>query len=251
METPVLRSQDLGVTDILSDISFTVAPGDRIGVVGASGSGKSTLLTLLNRLRDPDHGALWFQGQPLNRVPVLELRRQVALVLQEPKLLGLSVFDTLAYPLVLQKWAKAEIRDRVLQGCDRYGIPSDWLERQGWQLSLGQRQLVTIVRSLLLNPTLLLLDEPTSALDVGTASRLLQSLADTPGLTWIMVNHQLEWVQQSCDRVWYLYHGKLWADTTVAEMNWPQVHHALKTQADDWGDRDTSTHPLEWKNSDD
>ncbi|MDB9494540.1 ATP-binding cassette domain-containing protein [Spirulina major CS-329] len=243
MNQPVLRSQDLSITTILTDISFTVAAGDRIGIVGASGSGKSTLLALFNRLRDPDQGQLWFQGQPLATIPVSELRRKVVLVLQEPKLLGLSVFDTLAYPLTLQKRPKTEVRERVFQECDRFNIPNDWLERQSWQLSLGQRQLVTIARAMLLNPTLLLLDEPTSALDVGTASRVLQVLTATPGLTWIMANHQLDWVQQSCDRVWYLYQGKLWADTTVSEINWPQIQDDLKTQADDWDDLDRPDQP--------
>lgn len=243
METPLLRSQDLSITNILTDISCTVAPGDHIGVVGASGSGKSTLLTLFNRLRDPDHGALWFQGQPLATVPVCELRRKIVLVLQEPKLLNLSVFESLAYPLTLQKRPKAEVRERVLQECDRFGIPHDWLERQSWQLSLGQRQLVTIARAMVLNPTLLLLDEPTSALDLGTASRVLQVLSEAPGLTWIMANHQLDWVQHSCDRVWYLYQGKLWADTTVSEINWQQIQQDLKTQADDWDDLDSPEPP--------
>jgi len=235
MHETLLKGQEITVEGILHDLNFEIVAGDRLGIVGASGSGKSTLLTLLNRLREPDQGQLWFNERPFDQVSVFELRRQVALVLQEPKLLGMSVQESLAYPLVLQKRPKGEIQEKVLSWCDRLSIPLDWLDRQAWQLSLGQRQLVTIGRALILNPTVLLLDEPTSALDVGTAHRLLEVLASMPTLTWVMVNHQLDWVRQWCDRVWYLHEGQIWSDTTVAAINWDVVEQELKAPVEDWG----------------
>jgi len=86
---------------LLDRISFQVQLGDFLGIVGPSGAGKTTLLRLLNRLIDPTSGQIYFRSQPLQKIPVITLRRNVVLVPQEPKLLGMTVENALAYPLQL------------------------------------------------------------------------------------------------------------------------------------------------------
>ena len=220
----------LGSSYLLKDISFSIPRGEWLAVVGASGAGKTTLLRLLNRLIEPTSGSIKFNHQDLNKLNSLELRRQVVLVLQEPKLLGMPVQQALAYPLMLQKVAAGEINRRVSHWINILSIPQEWLERNELQLSLGQRQLVTIARALIMEPKLLLLDEPTSALDVGNAMHVmevLQNLVATGKTSILMVNHQLQLVEQFSDRVLHLDQGQLRQDQSNSEVNWQELHHKI------------------------
>ena len=220
----------LGSSYLLKDISFSIPRGEWLAVVGASGAGKTTLLRLLNRLIEPTSGSIKFNHQDLNKLNSLELRRQVVLVLQEPKLLGMPVQQALAYPLMLQKVAAGEINRRVSHWINILSIPQEWLERNELQLSLGQRQLVTIARALIMEPKLLLLDEPTSALDVGNAMHVmevLQNLVATGETSIVMVNHQLQLVEQFSDRVLHLDQGQLRQDQSNSEVNWQELHHKI------------------------
>lgn len=215
---------------ILTDISFKVFQGDRIAVIGPSGAGKTSLLRLLNRLSDPTSGAIYLENQDYQKIPVLQLRRQVMLVLQEPKLLGMTVKEALAYPLTLQQLPERQIQERVDACRERLHIPADWLERTELQLSVGQRQLVALARALVIQPKILLLDEPTSALDAGLASHVLSVLADLAGqdkMTILMVNHQLDMAQLFCKRVLYFQNGQLHQDTPVAQIDWKQLRETL------------------------
>lgn len=236
-ETPILQLQQvsfaasLGSVYLLQDISFTINKSDLVALVGASGSGKTTLLRLLNRLDDPDTGKIFFNTSLFSTLPVLPLRREIVLVLQEPKLLGMSVEEALAYPLILQKIPKREIKERVEKWCRIMRIPEDWRDRNELQLSLGQRQLVAITRALILEPKILLLDEPTSALDVGKATHLLtvlKELSQEEKITVIMANHQLELVEEFCDRILYLQQGQLIQDTLTDRLDWGNLREELR-----------------------
>lgn len=200
---PILKLEQAGLSDprsgevMLAPFSLEINRGERLGIYGPSGSGKTSLLRLLNRLREPSQGRIFYQGRPLDAYPIAQLRRRIALVPQEPKLLGLTVAETLAYPLALQKLSSAEIERRRNWAYDAGEIPESWRQRREWQLSLGQRQWVTILRALLLEPEILLLDEPTSALDPERCHSLidlLSALNVQKRLTIIMVNHQSQWL---------------------------------------------------------
>ncbi len=214
----LLQLSDVGLSDplgrdpLLEKISFTVNQGDRLAIIGPSGSGKTTLLRLINRLQDPHSGSIFFQSQPLKQFQVTRLRQQIVLVPQEPKLLGMTVQDALVYPLRLQKLPSTEINQRREYWRSQLSIPDDWLERNELQLSLGQRQLISIVRGLMMQPKLLLLDEPTSALDRDKALQLikvLKTITEDATTTILMVNHQLELVEQFAKQVLKLNKGKL------------------------------------------
>jgi len=217
-------------TPILTDISFDVFKGDRLGIIGPSGAGKTSLLRLLNRLSEPTGGRIYLENQDYRKIPVLQLRRQVMLVPQEPKLLGMTVQQALAYPLTLQQLPQRQIQERLDACMNQLHIPGDWLERTELQLSVGQRQLVAIARALVIQPKILLLDEPTSALDAGRASHVLGVLADLAqkgNMAILMVNHQLDMAQLFCTRVLYLQGGQLLQDVPLAQIDWKQLRETL------------------------
>ncbi len=226
---------------LLRDVSFAIAPGDRVAIVGSSGAGKTTLLRLLNRLIEPTSGAIYLDNQVLDQIPVIQLRQQVVLVLQESKLLGMTVRQALEYPLVLRHLTKSKIQQRVEEWIERLHIPSDWLERTELQLSLGQRQWVAVARALVIQPHVLLLDEPTSALDVGKGEFLIKALmefAQNYGAAVLMVNHQLELAEQFCDRVLHLHQGILMEDLLEEQTDWERLRQNLlqaeTQQAKEW-----------------
>jgi D-methionine transport system ATP-binding protein len=239
---PLLRLEQVnlqatvGSVLLLQDISFEVQPQEIVGVVGASGAGKTSLLRLINGLVSPSQGKIQLEELTIENYSPVELRRRLVLLPQEPKLLGMKVIDALSYPLQLQHLSVSEIRTQVDTWLDLLRIPPEWLEKTELQLSLGQRQLVAIARSLMMKPQVILLDEPTSALDVGTAAFLLKTLKklnQEQNLTIMMVNHQLELIQDFCDRLLLLHQGNLIEDLPGTKANWQKVSqkiHQLRSQ---------------------
>ena len=226
----VSLAASVGSHYLLSDISFDVFEGDRIGIVGPSGSGKTSLLRLLNRLSEPTQGQIFFEARAIQQIPVIQLRQQVTLVPQESKLLGMTVQEALTYPLMLRGIPRSTIQQRLSDWIERLRLPLDWLERTEAQLSSGQRQWVAIARALVIQPKVLLLDEPTSALDVGRGSHLLKvltELAQGGQMTILMANHQLELAEQFCTRVLYLHNGTLAQDTPASQTNWTILRERL------------------------
>ncbi len=220
----------VGAHYLLQDISLAVHAGEKIAIAGASGSGKTSLLKLCNCLCSPTQGKISFLASDIAYKSPVKLRQQIALVPQEPKLLGMRVKDTLAYPLKLQQLSASEIKQRVATWSEALKIPQIWLERYELQLSLGQRQLVAIARALVMQPRILLLDEPTSALDLGTGDRLialLNSLVAERQMTILMVNHQLELSANFAERILYLEKGLLVEDTVADATKWQKFQEKL------------------------
>ncbi len=226
---------------LLQDVSFELYPGDRLAIVGASGAGKTTLLRLLNRLSEPTHGQLYWQGQPYGSIPSVQLRQQIVLLLQESKLLGMTVREAIAYPLKLRGLSSPAIAQRVAEWMERLRVPLEWGDRTEQQLSVGQRQLVAIVRALVTEPPILLCDEPTAALDVGRIEQVLQVLLElslTRQMTVVMVNHQLDLAQRLASRVLHLEQGTVRFDQAVAQVDWAALAYHLRQreqeQATEW-----------------
>jgi D-methionine transport system ATP-binding protein len=152
------------------------------------------------------------------------------LVLQESKLLGMTVRQALMYPLRLRGLERSLMQQRLGEWTERLHIPLEWLDRTELQLSVGQRQLVAIARAMVAQPEVLLLDEPTSALDAGRAAHVVNVLgnwAESNQMTILMVNHQLELAEQFCTRVLYLQQGKLAQDLEAKEANWNDLRQTL------------------------
>jgi putative ABC transport system ATP-binding protein len=162
---------------IIAGFSAEISASGLTAIVGPSGAGKTTLLRLLNRLDDPDGGAVLFEDRDVRDYDVLELRRRVQSVGQVPVTFAGTVADNIGE-------AVAELLPRV-------GLDAALAGREADRLSVGEAQRMCLARSLALRPDVLALDEPTSALDTaskGGIERLIRDLADS-GLTVIMVTH--------------------------------------------------------------
>lgn len=231
----------VGVVEILKDVTFCLEMGDFVALVGPSGSGKTSLLRLMNRLAEASSGQIWFEDRDIRQMPVVSLRRQVALVNQESRLLGMTVKAALRYPLELQSQPTAKIEQSVDMWTERLKIPADWMARTAVNLSLGQRQRVAIARALITQPKVLLLDEPTSAQDVGYSEFLLarlSELANQNQIAIVMANHQIELLSQYANRLWQVDKGRLIADTAASGVDWVQLRQQLvdreQTEQADW-----------------
>jgi putative ABC transport system ATP-binding protein len=178
-------SVDRGGRPVLRNLSLDLAEG-ATAVVGPSGCGKSTLLRLLNRLADPDAGAVRFRGRDVRSLDPLALRRDVALVPQLPALLPGTVADNLRFAARL---AETEIDGEVLV---RVGLDDSFADRAATRLSVGEQQRAMLARALVQRPSVLLLDEPTSALDPAARDAVeatLRRLRAELGLSTVLVTH--------------------------------------------------------------
>lgn len=193
---------------VLEGVSAQVRRGSLVTLIGPSGAGKSTLLSLLNRLEDPDEGQIFFLGKRLPEWDVLELRRRVGLVFQQPVMLAGTVEDNLLYGPRLRK-RETEIDPALLIA--QVGLPKEILKRSSLELSGGEQQRVALARTLANNPDVLLLDEVTSSLDPESVRIIEQLILDlnAKGLTCLWVTHDLEQAKRLDGEVWIIIGGRL------------------------------------------
>jgi ATP-binding cassette subfamily B protein len=197
----------------LSDISFTLRPGQVLGIVGAPGSGKSTLAQLIPRLHDVTGGRISIDGQDLRQVTLASLRRQVALVQQEAFLFDGSVHDNIVYaePMADARAAQhaavvAQVHEQIEQLPHGYGSR---VGERGAALSGGQRQRVTIARALAAQPRFLVLDDASSAIDTLTERQLRDGLrAELAHCAVIVAAHRLASLQHA-DEILVLDQGRV------------------------------------------
>jgi D-methionine transport system ATP-binding protein len=235
--TPQLRLDRLSLVTpvgsryLLKEISAEICQGDRVVLAGASGAGKTLLLQLLNRRVEPTSGEIYLEGQEIRKIPPLKLRRSIPLVPQEPKLLGMTVEQTLAYPLELRGVKPPEIQKRIQEWRTILQIPVSWMSRTEAQLSLGQRQQVALVRALAIQPAILLLDDPLVLLDRGSSDRLLAvltELSQTQHMTIVISGRNVDRMQDFGQRVLYLHEGELQQDLQGDRIDWTALTTAIE-----------------------
>lgn len=190
---------------------FTVAEGEILAVIGPNGAGKSTLLQALALLVEAEM-SYTFAGRTA-RLPAeaLELRRQMAVVFQQPLLLDGTVYDNVAMGLRLRGLREPAVRSRVSLWLDRFGV-GGLARRHARQLSGGEAQRVSLARALALHPRLLFLDEPFGALDVLTRSALVQDLRQLlseSGVTALFVTHDFTEIPPLAGRMAVLLDGRV------------------------------------------
>ena len=216
-------------------VSFSLAAGRTLGVVGASGSGKSTLGELAGGLRRPTAGSVWFRGHDvatLDRAGRAAFRRGVQFVFQDPVASmnpSFTVARVLADPLrVMERGlSRAEARRRVEAMLERVGLPASVLDAYPRELSGGQCQRVAIARALLLGPQVVVCDECTSALDVSVQAQilnLLRDLQDDLGTAYLFISHDMGVVGYMADDVLVMQEGRAVEEGPAARvMGAPQA----------------------------
>lgn len=177
---PILEIKNLevkrGGTLILNVPSIQIEEGEILSLIGPNGAGKTTLLQTLSYLLKPSQGEILFRGKKIDRNhSVLEYRRRLAMVFQEPLLFDTTVFNNVASGLKIRGIEKRKIVDRVMEELDRFGI-SHLKDRSAKTLSGGEAQRTSLARAFVLKPEILLLDEPFSSLDPPTCDSLIEDL---------------------------------------------------------------------------
>ncbi|MEW6240508.1 MAG: ABC transporter ATP-binding protein [Chloroflexota bacterium] len=213
--SPLLEIRNLLVhrekMPVLEIDHLAVGQGEVLAVVGPNGAGKSTLFLTLARLLRAERGQILFNGRQAAAESDLEYRRRIALVLQEPLLLDLSVRENVAVGLKFRGAPKIEIEKRTAEWLERLGV-AHLANRPAKKLSGGEAQRVSLARAFVLQPELLLLDEPFTALDAPTRARLLEDLkallAET-GMTTIFITHDLQEALKLATRMAVILNGKL------------------------------------------
>jgi peptide/nickel transport system ATP-binding protein len=203
-------------------ISFSVARGESVGLVGESGCGKSTTSTMVMRLIDKTSGTILFDGEDIGEIAAksftrLPMRKRIQMVFQDPTDSlnpRFTAVRAIADPIL--RMGDRRGRDAVRARCEelarQVGLPVELLDRFPHQLSGGQKARVGIARAIALKPELVILDEPTAALDVSVQAvvlNLLQELKESLGMSYLFVSHDLNVVRLLCDRVIVMQAGKI------------------------------------------
>lgn len=212
----------------VNDVSFNVARGQSIGLVGESGCGKSTVARTLLRLIEPDSGSVLFDGTDLGQANAPELRKlrqRIQIIFQDP-FASLNprrtVRQALSEPLYVHCLGSPhEIETKISKTIDEVGLPQSALDRYPHEFSGGERQRIGIARALVLDPELIVADEPVSALDVSVQAQILQLLERLKaerGLSFVFVSHDLGVVRHFCDTVCVMYLGRIIESGPTAEV---------------------------------
>lgn len=197
----------------LQDLSFHIPAGTRVGIVGATGAGKTTLLNLLMRFYDPSAGEVLLDGQDIREYRIADLRKQYAVVLQEPVLFASSIAENIAYGKpdgsdeeITAAATAAASHDFILNLPEGYDTQ---VGERGSRLSGGERQRISLARAFLRNSPILILDEPTSSVDVHTEAAIMEATERLiSGRTTFMIAHRLSTLK-TCDLILVLDQGRL------------------------------------------
>jgi len=211
--------------EILKGLSFDIAKGEVLGIVGGSGSGKSTLGRALVRLAQPTAGMIRFDGTDITQRTAAQLRplrRRFQMIFQDP-MSSLNprqrIGQIIESPLALH--GVADTAARMLDALDMVGLPQAFARRYPHEVSGGQRQRVGIARAIALSPDFVLADEIVSGLDVSSQAQILNLLAGLVrdlGLTLAFISHDLSVIRRLCGRVLVMYGGEIVEDAATAEL---------------------------------
>ena len=207
----------------LENVTASIHKGEVVVVIGPSGSGKSTFLRSLNLLERATSGKVFFEDVDITdaKVDINMHRRKMGMVFQHFNLFPhMTILKNLTIaPMKLLKMSKAQAEETALKLLDRVGL-KDRANAYPSQLSGGQKQRVAIVRSLCMNPDVMLFDEPTSALDpemVGEVLNVMKQLAKD-GMTMVVVTHEMGFAREVADRVIFMAEGKIMEEATPDEI---------------------------------
>lgn len=216
-------AKSFGDNHVIKNINMHITPGEKVVIVGPSGSGKSTFLRCLNLLEQPTDGTITFDGQEITApgVDVNKIRRRMGMVFQHFNLFAnLTVKENIMLaPVQLKLKTKAEAEAEAVRLLKLVNL-EEKADSYPSQLSGGQKQRIAIVRSLAMDPEVMLFDEPTSALDpemVGEVLELMKELAQS-GMTMVVVTHEMGFAREVATRVLFIDEGKIQEENTPEEF---------------------------------
>lgn len=219
---------------VLKDINFSISKGEVVVIIGPSGCGKSTFLRCLSLLEDIDSGEILLAGKPigLDKKDIHKYREKIGMVFQSYDLFPHKTVmqNIMLAPTLVQKRKKEEVKREAEKLLERVGL----LEKKNVyprQLSGGQKQRAAIVRSLIMNPEVLLLDEITAALDPEMVREVLQVVLELAkeGMTMIIVTHEMNFAKAVADRIIFLDNGEIAEEQTPQEFfECPKTERAKK-----------------------
>ena len=201
----------------VDDVSFSIKPGETLGLVGESGCGKTTVGRSIIRIYKPTDGKVIFDGEEITDKNILKMRRKMQMVFQDPYSSlnpRMTVEDIIGEPLDVHKMykTKAERREKVLSLMETVGLKPDHASRYAHEFSGGQRQRIGIARALAVDPKFIICDEPVSALDVSIQAQVINMFEDLQkelGVAYLFIAHDLLVVQHISNRIAVMYLGHM------------------------------------------
>lgn len=205
---------------ILKDISFHIAKGDFVALIGANGAGKSTISRLTNGLLHPTGGRVYLGGKDTLKTPSSTLARDCGFLFQNPdrQICENTVKDEVAFSMKAQGWTEDRIKERTEQVLETFKLDPEWFP---FSRSRGERQRIALAGVIACEPELLILDEPTTGLDYLECIRIMDyvtRLNEEKGVTVLMVSHDMELVQSYAKSVIVLNHGEILGQGHTKEM---------------------------------
>lgn len=212
----MLRIKDLCMnfrdTKVLKNINLEVNKGDRIVIIGPSGSGKSTILRCINRMIKPTSGEIYFNDTKLDDKNIEEYRQKIGMVFQNFNLFNnLTVMENIILaPVKLKKYTVDEAENKATKLLKKIDL-LDKKDKYPNSLSGGEKQRVAIVRSLIMNPDMMLFDEPTSALDPEMVNEVQNMMIDlaNDGMTMLVVTHEISFIKKVATKIVFIDEGKI------------------------------------------
>jgi peptide/nickel transport system ATP-binding protein len=213
----------------VNDVSFSILPGEILGVVGESGCGKSTLARAVLGLYPPDSGEIYYQDNRIDTLTshqMLPFRKKMQMIFQDPYASlnpRMTVKKMLEEPFLFhnRSTTSQEVQDKVEEVMQQVGVEPSWVTRYPHEFSGGQRQRISIARALMVDPEFIVADEPVSALDVSIQAQILNLLMEAQeerGLTYLFITHDLSVVEHFSTRVAVMYLGRLCELAATGEL---------------------------------